>query len=62
MLAVEVGARGFVAESFVSGIKKLGFGGRKLKLLVEKVYYVICKPLSVECNCAIVQSKYQLTW
>ena len=29
LLAVEVGARGFVAESFVSGMKKLGFGGRK---------------------------------
>ena len=26
-----------VAESFVSGMKKLGFGGRKLKQLVEEV-------------------------
>ena len=32
-----MGARGFVAESFVSGMKKLGFGGRKLKLLLEEV-------------------------
>ena len=36
LLAVEVGARGYVAHSFVSGMKRLGFFGRSLKRVVEE--------------------------
>ena len=33
---MEVGARGYVAHSFVSGMKRLGFFGRSLKRVVEE--------------------------